>query len=388
MGMTRLELLAVIVIIAVLIAVLLPAARSAREAARQSQSRNNLKQIGLALHNYHDVYEHLPAGGTFDAKGRGHHGWMLLIAPFMDASPLYNQLDLDQPWDSPRNAGFLIRQIEHHQIPGQETSAERWEFSVAHYSANARLMGANRWVSIDEIKSQAQTFIAAELAGDFVPWASPYNYKPLTTLNGTPPTYGRYSRDGAHFLFVDGHVEFVTNESFAFIGVSLNGPQLADDDIQARITRPTSFPVPPDTLKPTGISLSTEPNGWHRVAHGLENMRGEIVQLETFHGKSKGGPGIAQDADVAIIAKHLAVEELMLSGNFHDEALSPLVQLTQLRILHLESDNLTEAGLGFVVQLPKLKQLTLVGEQLNEAVRLRLQAQLPGCEVKLGLKNR
>ncbi len=89
-GFTLIELLVVIAIIAVLIALLLPAVQQAREAARRSQCRNNLKQIGLALHNYHDVYQTFPLG----ALGLGRHSWALAILPMVDQQAIYNKLQV------------------------------------------------------------------------------------------------------------------------------------------------------------------------------------------------------------------------------------------------------------------------------------------------------
>jgi len=106
-GFTLIELLVVIAIIAVLIALLLPAVQQAREAARRSQCQNNLKQIGTALHNYHDSYKVLPPGfiheltTTYVSFNRTYTqvegwGWGALILPQIDQAPLYNQLRLNE----------------------------------------------------------------------------------------------------------------------------------------------------------------------------------------------------------------------------------------------------------------------------------------------------
>lgn len=96
-GFTLIELLVVIAIIAILIALLLPAVQQAREAARRSQCKNNLKQIGLALHNYHDVFNRFPPGyvdattGSSNAS-EGSWAWSAMILPYIDQAPAYNLL--------------------------------------------------------------------------------------------------------------------------------------------------------------------------------------------------------------------------------------------------------------------------------------------------------
>jgi len=107
-GFTLIELLVVIAIIAVLIALLLPAVQQAREAARRSACQNNLKQIGLALHNYESTYGQLPMGIVSDQCGSLNWGgsstydddgfsWTSSILPFIDQAPKYNQLTA-LPW--------------------------------------------------------------------------------------------------------------------------------------------------------------------------------------------------------------------------------------------------------------------------------------------------
>ena len=378
MGFTRSELIVVVVIICVLIALLTPAVHQARELARRTQSQNNLKQIGLAFHNYHDVYEIFPPGGTFDADGRGYHGWMLSITPFMDANNLMNRVDWSQPWDSARNAGELLFLIPSFQIPGEPSQVGFWEFNQAHYSANANLLAANSAVPLKDIENHSKTFIVAELGGDFVPWGCPYNFRPLKDLNAKPPTYGRYSRDGAFFLFVDGQVDFVSNEGFSTLRDSLRGPELAGfEAMPANIVRPNEFPVPKDTLVPSRLKLTGK---FPRDAIGIMDYRGKFVRLE-MGTRGKGGPDDAQEADLAIIAKHVDLEELTFRGAFSDQVLPQLQKLVHLRKLNLKSDQISAAGLAFIEQLPELKELTVEGKGISAADRQQLRKRMPNCEI-------
>ncbi|HUQ67949.1 MAG TPA: DUF1559 domain-containing protein [Planctomycetaceae bacterium] len=114
-GFTLIELLVVIAIIAILIALLLPAVQQAREAARRTQCRNSLKQLGLALHNYHDVFNTFPRGsfgayaagtngtcppnlnGGWGSEWEGHSVHMMLL-PYIDQAPVYNKIDQNATW--------------------------------------------------------------------------------------------------------------------------------------------------------------------------------------------------------------------------------------------------------------------------------------------------
>lgn len=102
-GFTLIELLVVIAIIAILIALLLPAVQQAREAARRTQCKNNLKQMGLALHNYHDsalqfppviIYQANPTQCPADPCNEPSWGWNAMILPYLDQGPLYNSLNI------------------------------------------------------------------------------------------------------------------------------------------------------------------------------------------------------------------------------------------------------------------------------------------------------
>ncbi len=108
-GFTLIELLVVIAIIAILIALLLPAVQQAREAARRTQCRNNLKQLGLALHNYHDVYGCIPiadVNGTVNPVSA--HARLL---PGMDQAPLFNRIDFNVDHNHPNNDVARMTQL-------------------------------------------------------------------------------------------------------------------------------------------------------------------------------------------------------------------------------------------------------------------------------------
>jgi len=118
-GFTLIELLVVIAIIAILIALLLPAVQQAREAARRTQCKNNLKQLGLAIHNYHDTYLCIPiadVNGTSTPVSA--HARLL---PYIEQAALYNLVDFNVPYDHANNTVARSTELQAFRCPSDPT---------------------------------------------------------------------------------------------------------------------------------------------------------------------------------------------------------------------------------------------------------------------------
>lgn len=138
-GFTLIELLVVIAIIAVLIALLLPAVQQAREAARRSQCKNNLKQMGLAFHNYHETFNRFPLPGLLNVNpgaGVGVGGllttsnWTVAMLPFMDQANVYNQYNFNLSAFDPANATAVQATLPGMLCPSSPRASSKLTYTI------------------------------------------------------------------------------------------------------------------------------------------------------------------------------------------------------------------------------------------------------------------
>lgn len=217
---------------AVGVALLLPAVQSAREAARRTQDRNNLKQLGLAMHNYHSVHNEFPSGTVEapDLKPDKRLSWMASILPYVEQDAAFRSLDLKKPWDDPINK-TRGQQIATYLNPQLTDMVDADGNALTHYAgmagvgedasdlekghARAGIFGHNRKTSIrDIIDGTANTIAVMDVKEKLGPWAaggSP-TIRALTKepyFNG-PDGIGGSFKGGANFLFADGSVRFIS----------------------------------------------------------------------------------------------------------------------------------------------------------------------------------
>lgn len=195
------------------IALLLPAVQAAREAARRSQCSNNLKQIALAMHNYHDAYGTFPPAFIPDEDGRPMHSWRVLILPYLEQGYLYEQYNFDEPWDSPANLALTFAMPSVYQCPSSLHSSDPAETSYAVIQGPGALFdGPNAYQLRDVTDGTSNTIMVVEAAGSGIQWTEPrdLDLEQLALRIGGPPGGIRSEHPGGvNVTIADGSVRFL-----------------------------------------------------------------------------------------------------------------------------------------------------------------------------------
>jgi hypothetical protein len=194
------------------VGLLVPAVQKVRQASARIQSGNNLKQIGLALHSYHDVNQTLPSPAIYSKDGKPLLSWRVAILPYLEQEDLYKQFKLDEPWDSPHNKALLSRMPKVYVHPMQdlvrEPHATHYQVFVGKREHAVRPIFTEggpglTLAAITNADGCSQTWLAVE-AADGIPWTKPGDlpYSP----KGPLPRLGRFFPGAGLVLFADGSV--------------------------------------------------------------------------------------------------------------------------------------------------------------------------------------
>ena len=183
------------------VALLTPAVIAARSAARRSQSKNNLKQLMLAMHNYADVYKHFPAAVIIGPDGKTPHSWRVELLPYLGEEPLYKRYKMDEPWDSENNKRVLEQMpavFRHPVAPPNSKDASY--FAV---TGEPTIFPGEKPSRFADIRDGTSNTIALVEAQRPIPWTKPEDIsydpaKPLPKLGGyQPKTFVAAFADGS-----------------------------------------------------------------------------------------------------------------------------------------------------------------------------------------------
>lgn len=203
------------VIIPIMVALLLPAVQAAREAARRTACANNLKQIGIAFHNYESAYGTLPPAYLADKDGKPMHSWRVLILPFMEQQHLYDMYKFDEPWDSPNNLRVAEMMPKVYQCPSDNGPPGFTDYMVI--TGPETIFDGAKSSRLSQIPDgTSNTLLVVEAKGASTRWTEPVDIElaksALKTFGGPPGDMGSNHVSGSQVLFADGSVRFIRKD--------------------------------------------------------------------------------------------------------------------------------------------------------------------------------
>jgi prepilin-type processing-associated H-X9-DG protein len=179
-----------------------------RDAAKRIESASNLRQIGLALHNYHDAMDGFPTLAEGAGTPKKKLSWRVEILPYIEEQQLYQQFKMDEPWDSPNNIRLLPQMPKLYRCSRFGDAAPGMTYYQTFVGQNTVLNwpGGIGLTQITNANGTAQTLMVVE-AGDPIPWTKPDDM-PFDPKKPLPPLGGP-KRVDFNALFADGHVQML-----------------------------------------------------------------------------------------------------------------------------------------------------------------------------------
>lgn len=374
----------VTLILLLLLAVVVPAINKARAAARRIQSLNNLKQLGLGFHNYHDVHSMFPPGAIVPVERQPQWGWTYSIIPFMEATPLFSLIDEDWAWDDFVNHAHSTTRLEYLLNPSESKTITADGYPLSHYTMNSSVEFRNSSLTLSDFpKGASNTWFSSEIAGKYRPWAEPVHWRELDQPpNSSETSLGRPGGNGVLIGLADGSVRDFGSDTDQQVLKSLSGDLPLPDPKQRQIS---------ERREPKAHSASTEflslhvdedrgmAKGWHQP----------YLQIHIIHGESKrvfayySGCSPMTRADLKVAADNYPnIEFAVFWMPITNDSLPELCRFKKLKRLSIGELSLDKAGLKKLrTALPELNQLrTSLPFDLGID---ELQAALPGVKVEI-----
>jgi prepilin-type processing-associated H-X9-DG protein len=184
--------------------ILVPAVQKIRQSADRMKDSNNLKQFGLAIHNYHDTFGFMPAA-ICDKDGKPLLSWRVAILPFIEHENLYKQFKLDEPWDSEHNKKLIEKMPKIFEIPGSRVKAGHTHYrTFVGEGAPWKNYSARAMIPATFLDGTSNTWMIVE-AEEAVTWTKP---EELPYDGKTEPKLGKFFSGGFNVAFWDGSVRF------------------------------------------------------------------------------------------------------------------------------------------------------------------------------------
>jgi hypothetical protein len=332
--MRRLPYAVVIGLVLLVATLLLPALQQAREAARRTQSKNTLKQLGLALDNYHETFRMFPPGGTFDSDGGAHHSWTTFLDVYLAQSPLISLVDFNVPWDDPINVVFFLKGWPYPswQNPSIAEVKSPDGFPVSHYAANQWIMHRNSSIRVQDLSTGTSSVaLVGDANGDFEPLGYPYQWRDLTAgLGQSRSGFGCPTRSITMILMADGAVRELSNETDAQVAKAMAGPAKLKPSPE-KVSKPN---VPYRLKSPDYWSFDGQTRGHKSLMTFRLSPDRKLLKVDFGHyNKQTEAVKEAWLPMFQRITEGSAVEHVELQGRLRSDELRPFLELPTLKYL-------------------------------------------------------
>jgi hypothetical protein len=209
----------VVLLLGFLVLILLPPLTGPHDRGRRTECKNHLKQLALALHNYHDTHGAFPPAYIADKDGRPMHSWRVLILPFMDQRHLYELYRLDEPWNGPHNRLLASQMPAEFRCPSDPGPATETSYFVV-VGPKTIFPGAVPIAIKDIPDGTSNTILLVEAADSGINWLEPRDLSYVEAIRGINPKtgWGISSRHeelerGAQVALADGSSRFLADNT-------------------------------------------------------------------------------------------------------------------------------------------------------------------------------